>query len=765
MRKLLSKALVLLSVVIIYLGGFPALPVYSQPQEFPDEEQSYLEYDESLEQFDSSDWKSQPVNDLPLEIAVPEKTNGNSDGKKINIKGGKLSQSLPTVSNSIAGGYPLSDAPAISAPQQSVSQAYIGDTVSIKTYYDGAINAALSIAGEYCNVYTDVRATGSGLLPEGGTPSQKAIAIADEFDRSVYPLIREYFGEPLYQSGASGKINLVLLDINSDGNTLGAYTAGYFYAGDYYPGYGNDDAMLYVDIGTHQGLARLNSEKSSASYVSFFATITHEFQHLVNFSYWKDYYDRSLLYYERSDKDPDWVKNYATSVSTWYNEGLSGLAETLYLREKGFAMDANQLNYYFSNTFPNYLGHIPTSPQWQAAGNSHQIIANYGSSSIIMQEFYAAAGAEAVKALVTGRYVGYNYSKENISNGFYGTSGKFNDFFIKVSLDMQVDSPDGGDSADVYRNGVVENSWDYRSQNGIYTASVAPDSPAQFNTVSRTYYNQVYLAPSIGADNSSIKVTVPEHTAAKYYVIAPDGATDINSRSLWNNAPKRAIALDPGSNSLLVGKGNMFAILAVACETAVNESFFYTVSSEIPAQPEPVPPDSIELDQESLLLETGAVAVLNATLSPPDAAELSGALVWESDNTGAVEIESVSGASAVILAKSPGTSAITVRTANGKSAACLVTVTEKPAPPPDGNGTIQLDKTSATLTVGNSIALHASILLENAENILLLWCSDAPHVAVVDDRGVVTAIKPGKALVFVQSRGGFMAECEITVSG
>lgn len=74
---------------------------------------------------------------------------------------------------------------------------------------------------------------------------------------------------------------------------------------------------------------------------------------------------------------------------------------------------------------------------------------------------------------------------------------------------------------------------------------------------------------------------------------------------------------------------------------------------------------------------------------------------------------------------------------------------------------LSLDKTSASMKVGESIQLVATILPENATDKNVIWSSSDESVATVTD-GNVTAVSLGTCTIMATS-GEFSAACEITV--
>lgn len=77
---------------------------------------------------------------------------------------------------------------------------------------------------------------------------------------------------------------------------------------------------------------------------------------------------------------------------------------------------------------------------------------------------------------------------------------------------------------------------------------------------------------------------------------------------------------------------------------------------------------------------------------------------------------------------------------------------------------VELNKTSTTLTVGNTETLTATVSPANAANKNVNWKSSNQSVATVDDSGKVTAVAPGTAIITVITvSGSKTADCTVTV--
>ncbi|QXE17570.1 Ig-like domain-containing protein [Clostridium sp. 001] len=80
---------------------------------------------------------------------------------------------------------------------------------------------------------------------------------------------------------------------------------------------------------------------------------------------------------------------------------------------------------------------------------------------------------------------------------------------------------------------------------------------------------------------------------------------------------------------------------------------------------------------------------------------------------------------------------------------------------------VSLDKTSASLTEGDSLQLTAAVAPDNATNTKVDWSSSDKTVASVDENGKVTAVKAGTATITAVSEDNkdAKAQCTVTVTG
>ena len=175
-----------------------------------------------------------------------------------------------------------------------------------------------------------------------------------------------------------------------------------------------------------------------------------------------------------------------------------------------------------------------------------------------------------------------------------------------------------------------------------------------------------------------------------------------------------------------------------------------------PPTPADVPVTGVELNVAELELVVGETAVLTATVLPEDATDKT--VTWSSS---AHEIASVD-ENGEIEGLAAGKAVISVTTADGgKTAECTVTVIE-PVIPVES---VSLDVQQLELAIGETYALQATVLPENATDKSATWSSSAPEIVSIDENGTVEGLAKGDAVITVTTTdGGKTAECAVTVA-
>lgn len=115
-----------------------------------------------------------------------------------------------------------------------------------------------------------------------------------------------------------------------------------------------------------------------------------------------------------------------------------------------------------------------------------------------------------------------------------------------------------------------------------------------------------------------------------------------------------------------------------------------------------------------------------------------------------------------VTALSEGYAVITATAGDGSGASASTMVTVQSV----GVESVELNRSSLTLTVGGTQTLTATVSPDDAANKTVTWSSSNPLVASVSNAGVVTAVSAGTAVITVTTvDGSHTATCTVTVQG
>ncbi|MBY0490830.1 MAG: Ig-like domain-containing protein [Gemmatimonadaceae bacterium] len=148
----------------------------------------------------------------------------------------------------------------------------------------------------------------------------------------------------------------------------------------------------------------------------------------------------------------------------------------------------------------------------------------------------------------------------------------------------------------------------------------------------------------------------------------------------------------------------------------------------------------------------GASATVSATLQPVTS---TGAISWRTDNA-AVATVSGAGSSATITAVGGGSTVVTA-SVGGVSASATVSVTPLVR-------SLSVSRTTASLLVGATTAVTATVTADAEASQRVLWSSSAPTVATVDSTGLITGVAPGSATLTVTSAVNSAASATVSVA-
>lgn len=163
--------------------------------------------------------------------------------------------------------------------------------------------------------------------------------------------------------------------------------------------------------------------------------------------------------------------------------------------------------------------------------------------------------------------------------------------------------------------------------------------------------------------------------------------------------------------------------------------------------------EHLSLDNTSLTLHGNESQQLTATVLPASASQ---ALMWTSSDESVATVSQ----SGLVTAVAAGHAVITATTTDGTdlSASCDVTVLQVQAE------SIQLNVTTAGLNEGSTLQLTATVLPKECDIKTVIWASNNPSVATVDNNGLVTTHSVGTATITAITTDGSNLSTTCTVT-
>ena len=157
-----------------------------------------------------------------------------------------------------------------------------------------------------------------------------------------------------------------------------------------------------------------------------------------------------------------------------------------------------------------------------------------------------------------------------------------------------------------------------------------------------------------------------------------------------------------------------------------------------------------------LSLSVGGTCPLHAKVQPENATDKN--LIYSSADDSIASVDD----KGMITAHKTGNTKITIKASNGVSKEVSVTVTA--AHIPVTSIVLSPDETGISLVKGTTRQINAHAMPENATNKQLTYSSDDETVAVVNDKGVITANGVGSAHITIQAADGITKVITVTVT-
>jgi len=251
----------------------------------------------------------------------------------------------------------------------------------------------------------------------------------------------------------------------------------------------------------------------------------------------------------------------------------------------------------------------------------------------------------------------------------------------------------------------------------------------------------------VGEDQQYVELSV-DGSGLLLPTVLPANATNTNV-SFSSSAPNIASVSSLG---LMTGR-----VVGAAVITATTEDGGYTAQTVVRVVSDRVDPVGVSLNKAAIELgDIGKTEQLTATVSPSNATDKS--LYWYSSDLSVAAVDM----NGIVQARGAGVAIVTAKTQvdGGHTAICHVTVTGTSVPVTG----VTLNKTSATVSIGGTETLTATIAPSNATNKAVTWTSNDPAIATVN-AGTVRGVAAGSATITATTEDGSKtATCAVTVT-
>ncbi len=256
--------------------------------------------------------------------------------------------------------------------------------------------------------------------------------------------------------------------------------------------------------------------------------------------------------------------------------------------------------------------------------------------------------------------------------------------------------------------------------------------------------NETVNVSNISISPSSISLKQGESYSLSASV-SPSNATDKSVS--WSSSNTSVATVNSNGKVTAVGLGTATITATANDGSGVKGTCSVTV--------EATPVTQITLSQTTASLKVGETITLTATVSPSNATDKS--VSWSSSNTSVATVNSNGKVTAVGLGSATITA--TANDGSGVKGTCSVTVEATPVTQ------ITLSQTTASLKVGETITLTATVSPSNATDKSVSWTSDNEEVALVSSSGKVIALGLGNATIYATANdgSGVYATCAIIV--
>ena len=262
-----------------------------------------------------------------------------------------------------------------------------------------------------------------------------------------------------------------------------------------------------------------------------------------------------------------------------------------------------------------------------------------------------------------------------------------------------------------------------------------------------------------GGNNGPASVAVTGVSISKQTLSLVEGSSETLIATVNpSNATNKAVSWksSDAATATVDNNGKVTAVKAGSTTITVTTSDgSKTATCSVTVTAKTVSVSEVTLDKTELEITEGESAQLTVTVKPDDASDKS--VEWTSSDAKVTAVDDTG----KVTAGEAGTVTITVKTKDGgKTASCTVTVIPKVILV-EG---VSIEPATLEMTEGETFQLKAYVTPADA-NQEVDWASPSPHIATIDQNGLLTAIAPGTVRIAVRSKEftdkqGF---CDVTV--
>ena len=245
---------------------------------------------------------------------------------------------------------------------------------------------------------------------------------------------------------------------------------------------------------------------------------------------------------------------------------------------------------------------------------------------------------------------------------------------------------------------------------------------------------------SIKLSDTNVNINLDAKSIQLRAIVYPENA--LNKEVKWTSSNTSIASVSENGLVRLIKPGEVTIIATSVDNPNVMELCNITIE---------IPVETVALDDKETTIYVGQSKRLNYTVMPLNASR--NAVTWTSTNPNVANVD----ATGRVTAKQVGQTVIMLKSLDGGHSAYTTVNVRQIA---EG---IKFKETELELTTGQIYALDYTLIPNNATDGNLVWESSDTKVAVVNDKGEITAKGPGVAFIIARTEAGGMSYIKVTV--